>query len=129
MRKGTRHPASRMVLGHAIGRDREREALIADKPVIVVAANFLVRGRIGLVLRIERVARRRLQWLVMRGQRTIFQSARYPNPTHAVGMQAEWFIAAESGISLRVLCWFIVGCFGCGEVGDIFAGPLFLLRV
>ena len=129
MRKRARHAARRVVLGQAIGREHEREALIAQVGVAVVGTNLLVDRRIGRVLGIKRIAEGRFQRLVVRGQRTVFQAAGDVQPADAVGMQDERLVAGDGIHALCALGRLVVGPLLLVEVGTVKAGPLLLLFV
>src|SRR2546423_4133078 len=76
-----RHSAGSVMLRQAIRGEHVRETRVAGREgVSVVGPLLLLRGRILAVLRIECIRHRRLERLVMRGERAILQSARHVDP-------------------------------------------------
>src|SRR3982751_136259 len=65
----------------------------------------------------------------MRRQRPIFQSARDPDPAHAIGMHDEGLVTCDGIVAFGGAARLVVGGFVFGEVGSVVAGPLVLLLV
>src|SRR5579885_1250545 len=83
------HSTCGVMLGQAIRRKYMRKTFVVWEAVSVVWALLLLSRRIVGMLRIQLVLDYRLQRLVMRRQRTVFQSALNPQPAHAVRMHDE----------------------------------------
>src|SRR4051812_9474098 len=91
------------MLGHAIRGCDIREPFIVDgQRVWIIGALLLIGGGIVLDLRIKRIANHGLEWLVVRWQRTVFQSAINVQPTNTVGVQDEGLVAWYCGHALSV---------------------------
>src|SRR5262249_5091045 len=95
----------------------------------IVGALLSVRGRIGLLLRIKEVFDGRLQRLVVSRQRTVLQSRRHPDPTHARRQQNEGGASRQRLVSFGALIRPVTGGLRVREVGSVDAGPFLLLLV
>src|SRR5581483_5380525 len=97
MRESSRHTPGSVMLGQPIGSQNIRKALISRREgVWIIGAFLLVHCRISLLLGVQGITHRRLERLVVGGERTIFQSAAHINPTRAIGMQDERLVASQS---------------------------------
>ena len=70
------HASRRVVLSKPIGGQNEGEARIVRSSVRIVGTFLAIRRRIRL-LSIKWIFHQRLEWLVMRRERTIFETARH----------------------------------------------------
>src|SRR5581483_11807742 len=81
--------------------------------------------RVCIAFGIEWIGKHRLQWFVVRGQRTIFQSATDVNPTHAIRMHYEWLISAKRIITFSSRSGLVIRRFVFCEIRCVQACPLF----
>src|SRR3954453_7390621 len=129
MREAARHSASGVVLGEPIRGQYVGKALVGRIRVLVVGALHRICGGILRDVRIQQIVTGRLQRFVVGGQRAIFQSARDPDPAHAVRMHDEGLIARDGVVAIGIFARLVIGSFVFGEVGVVVAGPLVLLLV
>src|SRR5437868_14268864 len=81
------------------------------------------------MLGIERILQRRFQRLVVSGQRSVFESAGDPNPSHAIWMHDERLITRDCVIALCILRGSVAWRLVFFEIRRIVADPLLLLRI
>ena len=76
VRKMSAHASRRVVLSKPIGGQNEWEACVVRSGVSIVRTLLAIRRRIRL-LSVKWIFHQRLEWLVMRRERTIFETARH----------------------------------------------------
>src|SRR5258707_22281 len=91
------------MLREPVGHHHERKAGVWRSSVLVPWWGFRLRRRMCLALGIERVADRRLERLVVSGQRSIVKTDRDPDPSEAIAMQKERLVTCQSRIAFGVL--------------------------
>ena len=118
------------MLGEPIGGKHIGISWISGRVgVRIVRPRLFVRCWIVLLI-VEGIFDQRLQRLVMRRQRAVFQSTRHPNPSNTIRVQSEWASPAQ-----RLYTFAFVNI--CGNfrsdvlliIGVIEARPLLLLCV
>src|SRR5438309_5478159 len=78
---------------------------------------------------IQRVVHRRFQRLIVRRERTVFQSRSRPYPAQPIRMQREWRFARDRVHALRALLRLIIRSLGRRKVRIVAARPLVLRGV
>src|SRR5436190_4402634 len=124
MAEKTRHAAAGMMLGQPIGCENKWKPRIAWWREPVFSTCEPIDHRIG-VARIERIAHRRFQRLVMRREWAVLQTSRNVHPAQPIFVQDEWRVAALALKTGLVPSRSIIGRFVCLEVRNVDAGPLF----
>src|SRR6185312_16697471 len=90
---------------------------------------MLESRRVYIAIGIERIGKHRFQWFVVRGQRTIFQSAADVNPTYAVRVHNERLVSAKGGIPFRSRFGLVIRRFVFCEIRCIQSCPLFFVLI
>src|SRR5450755_3046013 len=72
---------------------------------------------------VERIYDRTLEWLIVRGHRTVFQSAWNKQPTERVGMHDERLVPGDGVVAFSPGSRLVVGRFRGRKVGHVEAGP------
>ena len=88
MGKIARHSPGSVLFSETVRTEHVGEARIVRGSIRIVGPLFSIGCGIRL-LAVERIFNRRFQWLVMRRQRTILQSAGNIEPAHTIRMQSE----------------------------------------
>src|SRR6266849_2314051 len=124
----SRHDAGGVLLGHPIGGGDIWVSRIPGRTDRVVLARETLRHR-TVLSRVERVADRRLEWLVVRGERPILESAGRKQPGATIGLEREWIRTGMAVDADAIDFGGRVGGFGFGKVRAIESGPLALRAV
>ncbi len=111
------------MFGQAVRGQDVREAVVGRGRIFISRARTRVGGRIGLARRMDWVADRRFEWLVVRGEGAIVEPGRNPDPTEAVGVQDERLVSRECVVTFGARLRLVIGRLRGYEIGDIEAGP------
>src|SRR5947209_13072370 len=130
MREVTGHAAGGVMLGEPISAEYIREACIAIlERIRIIRTLHLLRGGIDLHFRIERVSADALQRFIVRGQRSILQSAWHPDPSRTVRVHDERLVTSQSVIASGIFAGLVIGGLLFGEIRRVVTCPFFFLFV
>src|SRR5215471_12254202 len=118
MTQETRHAASGMVFGQAVGRENIRKSWVTRRrEAIFLTRKPALRGI--RVVRVKFIRHRRFERFVMSRERPVLQAFWYIKPTQSVLMQYKWRIAWDGVETFCVYVGLVVGRFPLYESGNI----------
>lgn len=113
------------MLGQPVSGKNKRKSRITRRRESIFLAGEPMYGRVR-VARVKRVVHRRLEWLVVRWHRSIFQTTRDIKPPEAVFMQNKSSVAGNRIKAALVSGWFKTWRFLHRKIGVINARPFAL---
>src|SRR6185312_6102435 len=129
VRERTAHASGGVMFGESIRGEYVREALVVGESVSIVGALFFLGRRIVRTIGIKFVFHYGFKWLVMRGERTVFESAGDPQPAHAIRMHDEWLVSSDRLHAFCILLGTVIWGNVFFEIRNVLAGPFALILV